>query len=524
MVKRGLSLLLVVFMLLSLFSFAAAEEEKEYRDTIYWVIANDQTTLDPHYNVDNSRVLPQFYSGLLRLNADGDYELDIATGYERSDDGMTWTFTLRDDVYFHSGKHCTAYDFEWTYARLLDEENPTRFLTEYDFIDTATALDDYTLEIKLAEPNAFFLEAMAEHKAYVLNKEAVEKYGEDYGMTAESVDGTGPFRCTEWKREESMTFTRFDEYYDGVAQTETIVMMVVPDQTSRAIAVESGEAQIGDGLSPDDVTRLTENGDFKRISEFSSGCHLFQFNCSEGSSVADVRVRQAISYAIDRETMCEVLFSGLGEIPMPSPIAPCVAGYSDAISAVPYDPEKAAELLAEAGYPNGEGLTVTICANNVYNKGVEMGEMIKQYLEDLGITVDLQIVERAVWKAARTGLTPEEFNRDYGWDMFIMGSGGNANANTLLYRIAHTADNNLNNYGFYSNERVDELLDAAYQEMDVEKRDAMYEEIAQIMFYDDPFGVYINLRTNTYVVDPGMEDFRVIPYNCIILKDIRCAV
>ena len=93
MVKRGLSLLLVVFMLLSLFSFAAAEEEKEYRDTIYWVIANDQTTLDPHYNVDNSRVLPQFYSGLLRLNADGDYELDIATGYERSDDGMTWTFT-----------------------------------------------------------------------------------------------------------------------------------------------------------------------------------------------------------------------------------------------------------------------------------------------------------------------------------------------------------------------------------------------------------------------------------------------
>ena len=137
--------------------------------------------------------------------------------------------------------------------------------------------------------------------------------------------------------------------------------------------------------------------------------------------------------------------------------------------------------------------------------------------------MDLQIVERAVWKAARTGLTPEEYNRDYGWDMFIMGSGGNANANTLLYRIAHTDDDNLNNYGFYSNARVDELLEKAYTVTDVEERDAMYEEIAQIMLYDDPYAAYINLRTNTYVVDPGIEDFRVIPYNTPILKDVRCA-
>ncbi len=524
MVKKGFSLLLAVLMLLSVFSFASAEEETEYRDTIYWLINTDQDTLDPQNNVNNSKVIPQFYSGLLKLNLEGQYELDIATGYEVSEDGLTWTFTLRDDVYFHSGKHCTAYDFEWTYARLLDEENPQRFTQDYsEFMESATALDDYTLEIKLHTPNAFFLEAIAEQKAYVLNSEVVEEFGEDFGLSAESVDGTGPFMCTNWIRQQEMTFTRFENYYNGVAQTENIVMMVVPDQTSRAMAMESGEGQIADGLAPDDVTRLTESGEFVRISDFSSGCHLFQFNCSEDSRVADPLVRQAICYAIDRETMCEVLFSGLGEIPMPSVMAPCVAGYSDKIQPVPYDPEKAAELLAEAGYPNGEGLTVSICANTVYNKGIEMGEMIKQFLENIGITVDLQIVERAVWSAARTGLTPEEYNRDYGWDMFIMGSGGNANANTLLYRIAHTADDNLNNYGFYSNARVDELLDTAYLEMDVEKRDAMYEEIAQIMLYDDPFGAYINLRTNTYVVDPGIEGFYVNPYNTADLMNLRCA-
>ena len=108
-------------------------------------------------------------------------------------------------MYFHSGKHCTAYDFEWTYARLLNEEEPQRYTSEYgSFMESATALDDYTLEIKLHTPNAFFLEAMSEQKAAVLNQETVEKFGEDFGQSAESVDGTGPFKCTEWKREESI--------------------------------------------------------------------------------------------------------------------------------------------------------------------------------------------------------------------------------------------------------------------------------------------------------------------------------
>ena len=93
MVKKGFSLLLAVLMLLSVFSFASAEEETEYRDTIYWLINTDQDTLDPQNNVNNSKVIPQFYSGLLKLNLEGQYELDIATGYEVSEDGLTWTFT-----------------------------------------------------------------------------------------------------------------------------------------------------------------------------------------------------------------------------------------------------------------------------------------------------------------------------------------------------------------------------------------------------------------------------------------------
>lgn len=522
--KKRVSLLLVLVMLLTCFSFACAEE-KQYRDTIYWVIANDQSTLDPQFNVDNSRVLPQFYSGLLGLGVDGRWTYDIATSFESSEDSMTWTFHMRDDVYFHSGKHCTAYDFEWTFARLLDQENPTRYTEQYSFIESAKALDDYTIEIKLGTPNAFFLEALADHKCAVLNKDVVEQWGENYGLSWEAVDGTGPYKCAGWNKEESMTFERFDDYYGDVALTKTIVMMVVSDQTSRAMALESGEVQIGDGLSPDDVVRLTNDG-YTRVSDLSSGCHLFQFNCSDGSHVSDPLVRQAITHAIDVEVMCDVLFSGLGEVPMPSVMAPCVAGYSDDSTYVTYDPDLARELLTEAGYPDGEGLTVSICANTVYNKGIEMGEMIKQFLEDVGITVDLQIVERAVWKEARMGLTPEEYNRDYGWDMFIMGSGGNADAHTLLYRIAHTADNNLNNYGFYSNARVDELLDAAYQCMDTEERDAMYAEINQIMMHDDPFGAYINLRTNTFVLDPKMdaENFFVKPYNTIMLQYLRCEV
>ena len=176
--------------------------------------------------------------------------------------------------------------------------------------------------------------------------------------------------------------------------------------------------------------------------------------------------------------------------------------------------------MAEAGYPDGFEMTVMTTA--VYNRGVEMGEIIVEMLGEVGITVNLEVVERAVFNSAWGGFTPEEFNANFGWDMFIMGSGGDADADTLLYRIMHTDDTNINNYGFYSNAEVDELLEKGAVTMDEEERNAIYRRIAEITLYEDPFGVYINYRKNVYALSDNIENFAVSPMNTMDLANIVC--
>ena len=518
--KKLFSLLALILTLSMVLGCMPGFAEGEYKDTIVWVIGNDQDILDPQMNVSNSKVIPQYYDGLLGFDSDNNVVCKIAESYESSEDQMVWTFHLRDDVYFHSGRHCTAYDFEATFDRLLDEENPVRYTTNYSYIESAVATDDYTFVVTLAEPKAFFLQSFAKHQTAVLNPEYIEKYGAKLGETAESVDGCGPFKCTGWTKGEEMRFERFDDYYGEVAKTKEIVMKIVPEQTSRAIAIETNQADIADGVSPDDAVRLDALDGITVSKTDGNGCHLFQFNCaSDDTPMSDPKVRLAICYAVDKDAICEYLYSGLEEVPMPSIMAPSVAGYYEA-GVLPYDIEKAKALLAEAGYP--DGFEMTIMTTAVYNRGVEMGEILVEMLGEVGIKVNLEVVERAVFTSAWGGFTPEEFNEKFGWDMFIMGSGGDADADTLLYRIMHTADNNINNYGFYSNAEVDELLEKGAVTMDQEERDAIYKRIAEITLYEDPFGAYMNYRKNVYALSDNIENFAVSPMNTMDLANIVC--
>lgn len=354
----------------------------------------------------------------------------------------------------------------------------------------------------------------------MLNPEYIEKYGADLGKTAESVDGTGPFKCTQWDKGEVMKFEAFENYYEGAPLTHEIVMKIVPEQTSRAIAVETAQADIADGVSPDDAVRLDALDGVTVSKTDGNGCHLFQFNCaSDHAPMSILAVRQAICYAIDRNAICEYLYSGLGETPIDSIMAPSVAGYSS-VGVVPYDPEKAKQLLAEAGYPDGFDMTIMTTA--VYNRGVEMAEIIAEELKEIGINAKLEVVERAVFSSAWANFTPEEFNEKFGWDMFIMGSGGDSDADTLLKRIMHSADTNINNYGFYNNAEVDELLEKGAVTMDETERNAIYARIAQITMYEDPFGAYMNLRKSVYALSDKIEGFAVNSSNTMDLAHVRC--
>lgn len=400
--KKLLTVLLALAMAFTMVFATAASAEDGYKDSITWVIGNDQDILDPQNNVSNSKVIPQYYDGLLGYDNDGNVVCKMAESYEASEDKMTWTFHLRQDVYFHSGRHCTAHDFEATFDRLLNTENPQRYTSNASFIDTAVATDDYTFVITLKEPKAFFLQAIAKQWAFVLNPEYIEKYGADLGKTAESVDGTGPFKCTQWDKGEVMKFEAFENYYEGAPLTHEIVMKIVPEQTSRAIAVETAQADIADGVSPDDAVRLDALDGVTVSKTDGNGCHLFQFNCaSDHAPMSIPAVRQAICYAIDRNAICEYLYSGLGEIPIDSIMAPSVAGYSS-VGVVPYDPEKAKELLAQSSFDTSKPLRILTATGG----GAEaMLEVLRQEAAKIGVTLEITATDRTTMTSMRNDET-----------------------------------------------------------------------------------------------------------------------
>ena len=488
----------------------------EYKDTIIYAVNVDQDTMDPHMNVTNDKVLPWVYSTLITRDMESKIVGDAAESWSVADDEVTWTFHLRKGIKFHNGKEMTASDVKASYDRLLWSDEPYRYTSTMEFISEVNIIDAYTVQIVTNVPIGPFEGLMTSRCNSILDSEYIELYGRDIGIKPETVNGTGPYKFIEWNKDEFMKFEGFDEYVCGAfpcpPQTKYLIMQVIPEQNSRAIAIETGQVDLADGISPDDTVRLDNVSGLKVEKVPARGMHLFQFNCDK-EPMRDPRIRQAICYAVDKEVMVDTLFSNLGEVPVTNPVSPMCFGYYD-FGVFPYDTQKAKDLLAEAGYPNG--FDITIMTTPSYNQAVAQAEIIAQYLKEVGFNPTIEVVESAVFSTF-AGKGPEGSP----WHMFIMGSGSaSLDADSYLRRIFHTeadAKMNVNNYGFYSNAEFDQLVDEAYQTTNVEKRLANYKRAAEIAYLDDPVGVFVNYRTNIFVMTDKMEGFSS---NCNNITDV----
>lgn len=304
-----------------------------------------------------------------------------------------------------------------------------------------------------------------------------------------------------------MHLVRFDDYFNGPAATENICIQIVPEAASRAIAMESHQVDAAINISAEDVLRFKEDDTLNVFSIPGPGCHLFQFNCSN-PIIKDTKVRQAISYALDRTALVEALWGAMGEKPRDSVAPPAAFGYIN-LGVIQQDQAKAKELLAEAGYP--DGFEMNLMCTDVYNKGVQAGEIAAAQLAEVGIKCNLVVVDRATFSAAWNSLTPEEFPD---WGMFLMGAGyitldGDEG---LKRRFATEEDGkNSNNYGFYSNAEVDELLNGAAKTTNQEWREKAYQRAAEILYLEDPVGCYLNSRNETVILSAQVEDFNMTP-------------
>ncbi len=434
--KKLLTLILCLAMVLSVFagcsSTPATEEgasssgeaaqgeaaDSEYKDTLVFAMNTDVQSMDPQIQNDTTseQVVKMLYNTLLKFQDDGTVVGDLAESWSVSEDKLTWTFNLKQGVKFHNGKELTSADVKATFDRALNAEAGGLRTTEIIKMFTSVeAPDPYTVTITTDGPYGPMESLMCNMSLGIMDADYIEQYGLDLGTSAEGENGTGPFKVVSWERDQEIVVERFDDYFGTPAKLQTVVYTIIPEAASRVIALETGEVDVIDKPTDEDLARLeadTENYTVLRKPTISQ--RLFRFGCND-PIMSNTKVRQAIVYAIDRQAIIDALFAG-SAYPSTAPLAPVTFGYSD-LGEIEQDLELAKSLLAEAGYP--DGFDTKIITTERYQNGIELAEIISQQLAEIGINAEIEVWEWSALSASWNGVTADEFDQP----IFIMGAG-----------------------------------------------------------------------------------------------------
>lgn len=533
--KKLLTLILCLAMVLSVFagcsSTPATEEgasssgeaaqgeaaDSEYKDTLVFAMNTDVQSLDPQIQNDTTseQVVKMLYNTLLKFQDDGTVVGDLAESWSVSEDKLTWTFNLKQGVKFHNGKELTSADVKATFDRALNAEAGGLRTTEIIKMFTAVeAPDPYTVTITTDGPYGPMESLMCNMSLGIMDADYIEQYGLDLGTSAEGENGTGPFKVVSWERDQEIVVERFDDYFGTPAKLQTVVYTIIPEAASRVIALETGEVDVIDKPTDEDLARLeadTENFTVLRKPTISQ--RLFRFGCND-PIISNTKVRQAIVYAIDRQAIIDALFTG-SAYPSTAPLAPVTFGYSN-LGEIEQDLELAKSLLAEAGYP--DGFDTKIVTTERYQNGIELAEIISQQLAEIGINAEIEVWEWSALSASWNGITADEFDQP----IFIMGAGPSMrDADGGLRGLYTTSETGLNdrNYGFYSNAEVDALIEQGMQETDQQKRVEIYKEAMEILYREDPVAFWLFDMYGLAITSSKVEGVTLSPISTITFEN-----
>ncbi|WP_027092834.1 ABC transporter substrate-binding protein [Cohnella thermotolerans] len=430
-------------------------------------IPQDVDYLDPHLAVaaGTSEVLFNLFEGLLKPNDKGELYPAIAESYEISPDGLTYTFKLRDGVKFHNGSPVTSADVKYSYDRLAGKVTGTPLLASFASVDSITAPDDKTVVIKLKENNTSFLTALT---SAVIPK--------DYKDSNKQPIGTGPFKFKEYVPGQRIVLEKNPDYYvKGVPYLDEVEFRIITDAEAAYLAFKSGEVDLYPRIGAE---KLEELGDeFGKLSGPQNLVQELVLNNAK-KPFDDIRVRQAVNYAIDKDEIIQGVALGQG-VKVGSHLSPVLKQYYQEGLEDLYktDVEKAKSLLAEAGYK--DGLEITISVPSVYPFHVNTAQVIAQQLEKVGIKAKIESVEWAVW------LDRIYKGRDY--QSTVIAFDGKLNPYDILNKYLSDAPNDFFNY---KNPEYDQTLKSALTEVDENKRTELYKK-AQTILAKDAAAVFI---------------------------------
>lgn len=439
----------------------------EAKDTLTIDLPNDAATLDPHlqWNTDSYTIYRNIFDNLLTRDTSGEIVPQIATAWNYEND-TTLVLKIRDDVTFQDGSKLTADDVAFSISRIIDPALKSPQLSQFDQIATAEVVDPTTVRITTKSAYPALLAQLV--KLSIVPKAYVEKVG-DAEFNLKPM-GSGPYELAEWKKGIETDLKANNSYWRGQPPFETVVFRAVPDVSTRIADLKTGKADLVRDVPPDQATSIENDPNTKLLSVPTERIGYLYINAEAGPT-EDVRVRQAIAYAIDKQGLVDALLEGYGA-PVNVLGATPIFGYTDAVEGYSYDPDKASELIKEAG---AEGAKLEFLTSPSYPRAVV--EAIQQMLNDVGLDVEISSSDQATFLKRRQGDPANAGSLAYGaWSCACQDADG------IIFPLFRTGSI----WAKYSNPQYDALVDAARSTLDEDERKDLYEQAYEILREDVP--------------------------------------
>lgn len=472
-------------------------------------IAEPQS-LDPHTvtATNDFRILVNVYDGLVRFK-DGTLEVEpaLAESWEISDDGKTYTFKLREGVTFHDGSAFDAQAVKFNFDRMLKEDHPFYdtgpFPLSFNFssVVSVEAPDPKTVVFTLSEPFAPFLSNLAYPTGLIVSPAAVEEHGKEFGRNP---SGTGAFKFVEWLSNQRVVVERNADYWDGAADLEAVVFRPVTDANTRVAEMMAGGIDIMVEVPPDNLASFKQDANFTVAEQ--SGPHVwFSILNTRNGPFADKKVRQAANYAVNKEALVNNVLQGTATVAA-GPIPPAFNWVEETAEPYPYDPEKARALLAEAGVEDPQLTFYVTEGGSGMLDPVTMGAAIQADLEAAGFDVKIETYE---WNSFLGRVNPGLGDKADMAEMAWMTNDPDT-VPYLTLRSDAMPDKGGFNSGYYSNPKVDELLEKARRSTDQAERGKLYGEVQSIVHDDAPWLFVANWKQNA-VTTAAVQGFKLQP-------------
>jgi peptide/nickel transport system substrate-binding protein len=473
-------------------AMAAPKDPAVDRETIVIGLGKEIDNFDPQAAAtgDSQRYGWAMFDTLYRFDHKGNVEPALATSYEISPDRLSYTFKLRPGLKFHNGEVLDAEDVKFSMERILDPATKsTRRPFFANLVQEVLVADPQTVTIKISRPDGAFINKLAGY-FYILPKDHIQSLGTAAFGT--SPVGSGPYKIVERQTAKKYVLERNDDYWGEKPKIKRLVWLLIPEPSSRANALITGEIDLADLVSNDDVPRLkkTSHIEIERAAQ-SSPLHIRLYSNRPELPQSKPEVRQALNYAIDANAIIDTVLNGIGK-----PMATFISSYypygvNKDLKPYPYDPKKAKELLAKAGYPKGFKTSLYLYTGSLEQQ--RLAEVVAAYWSEVGIETELKPLNYSAW----SGLN----NTHQTVPMTVMQF---ANA---MYDPIHPVSGGFKKgatWSDYENPKIEELLAKVEPIDDRAQRDAIFKEIGKIL-HDDAAAVYIS---ELYVLFARKTDLR----------------